>query len=87
MQVLWGKVRQIVPFALVCLSVFFFFFFFVEIDCLFLSYGESRARYNLTEPIPLQVEHVAVEVIVDTFRSSGPCLRTMKIDISTMMPC
>ena len=29
--------------------------------------------------IPLQVEHVAVEFIVEPFRPSGPCLRTMKI--------
>ena len=42
---------------------------------LFSSYGESRARYSLTEAIPLQVEHVAVE----PFRPSGPCLRIIKI--------
>ena len=30
--------------------------------------GESLAKYNLTEPIPLQVEHVAVEFIVEPFR-------------------
>ena len=41
------------------------------------SHGESRAKYNLAEPIPLQVEHVAVE-FVEPFRPSGPCLRTMK---------
>ena len=28
-------------------------------------YGESWARFNPTEPIPLQVEHVAVEFIVE----------------------
>ena len=39
--------------------------------CLFSSHGESRAKYNLTEPIPLQVEHVAVEFIVEPFRPSG----------------
>ena len=32
------------------------------------SNGESLAKYNLTEPIPLQVEHVAVEFIVEPFR-------------------
>ena len=31
------------------------------------------------EPIPLQVEHVAVEFIVEPFRSSGPFLLTMKV--------
>ena len=30
-----------------------------------LPYSESRARYNLTEPIPLQVEQVAVEFVVE----------------------
>ena len=44
----------------------------------FSSDGESRARYSLTEPIPLQVEHVAVEFIVEPFCSLGPSLRTMK---------
>ena len=38
----------------------------------------SWAKYNLAEPIPLQVERVAVE-FVEPFRPSGPCLRTMKI--------
>ena len=47
--------------------------------CVLSSHGESWAKYNLTEPIPLQVEHVAVEFIVEPFRPSGPCLRTMKI--------
>ena len=32
------------------------------------SFGESRAKYNLTGPIPLQVEHVTVELIVEPFR-------------------
>ena len=41
------------------------------------SQGESWAKYNLAEPIPLQVEHVAVE-FVEPFLPSGPCLRTMK---------
>ena len=36
------------------------------------------AKYNLAEPIRLQVEHVAVE-FVEPLRPSGPCLRTMKI--------
>ena len=47
--------------------------------CLLSSHGESRAKYNLTEPIPLQVEHVAVELIVEPFRQSGPFLCTMII--------
>ena len=29
--------------------------------CVLSSHGESWAKYNLTEPIPLQAEHVAVE--------------------------
>ena len=45
----------------------------------FITWFESRARYKLTEPIPLHVEHVAVEFIVEPFRPSGPLLRTMKI--------
>ena len=47
--------------------------------CVLSSHGESWAKYNLMEPIPLQVENVAVEIIVEPFRPSGPCLRTMKI--------
>ena len=43
-----------------------------------MVHGGSWAKYNLAEPIPLQVEHVAVE-FVEPFRPSGPCLRTMKI--------
>ena len=35
--------------------------------------GESQARYNLTEPIPLQVEYVAVEFVMESFHPSGPC--------------
>ena len=46
--------------------------------CVLSSHGESSAKYDLTEPIPLQVEHVAVE-FVEHFRPSGPCFRTMKI--------
>ena len=46
---------------------------------LFSPYGESRAKYNLIQPIPLQVEHAAVNFIVEPFRPSGSCLRTMKI--------
>ena len=38
-----------------------------------------QSRYNLTEPTPLQVEHVAVELIAEPFRPSGPCLWRMKI--------
>ena len=41
--------------------------------------GESRARYYLTDLIPLQARHVAVEFVVEPFRPSGPYLRTMKI--------
>ena len=33
----------------------------------------------MTEPIALQVEHVAIELIVEPFRQSGPFLRTMNI--------
>ena len=29
------------------------------------SHGDSREKYNLTEPILLQVEHVAVEFVVE----------------------
>ena len=70
------------------LSSFFLFFFYsrfvLDLDLgrirrLCPSHDESRAKNNLTEPIPLQVEHVAVEFIVEPFRSSGPFLRTMKI--------
>ena len=46
---------------------------------LFSSLGESRAKYNPTEPIPLQVEHVAVEFIEEPFRPSGPFLLITKI--------
>ena len=42
------------------------------------SHGDSRAKYNLTEPISLQVEHVAVEFVVDPFRPSCFSLRTTK---------
>ena len=31
----------------------------------FPSHGETWAKYNLTEPIPLPVKHVAVEFIVN----------------------
>ena len=58
--------REFTPFFDVCL-------------CVLSSHGESWAKYNLTEPIPLQVEHVAVEFIVEPFRPSGPCLPNMKI--------
>ena len=34
---------------------------------MFPSYGESRARNNLTEPVPLSVQHVAVEFFVEPF--------------------
>ena len=47
--------------------------------CVLSSHGKSWAKYNLAEPIPLQVEHVAVEFIVEPFRPSNPCLRTTKI--------
>ena len=50
----------------------------VRYGCVLSSHGESRAKYKLAEPIPLQVEHVAVE-FVEPFRPSGPCLGTMKI--------
>ena len=44
--------------------------------CVLSSHGESWAKYNLAESIPLRVEHVAVE-FVEPFRP--PCLRTVKI--------
>ena len=47
--------------------------------CVLSSHVESWAKYSLTEPIPLQVEHAAVEFTVEPFRPSGSCLRTMKI--------
>ena len=34
-------------------------------------HGESWAKYNLTEPIPLQVEHVAIEFIMEPFHPSA----------------
>ena len=37
--------------------------------------GESQARHNLTEPIPLQVEQVTIEFIVEPFCPSGLCLK------------
>ena len=46
--------------------------------CVLSSHDESWAKYNMAEPIPLQVENVAVE-FVEPFRPSGPCLRTKKI--------
>ena len=46
--------------------------------CWFSSHGESRARYSLTEPIPLQIEHAAIEFIMEPFHPSCPSLRTMK---------
>ena len=39
---------------------------------------DSSARYNLTEPIPLQVEHVAVKFVVEPLRPPSPSLRTMR---------
>ena len=48
---------------------------------LFSSHGESRAMYNLTESIPVQVRHVAVEFIVEPFRPPGPFLWTMKVSV------
>ena len=48
-------------------------------DCLFSSHGESREKYNLTEPIPFQVEHVTFVFIMEPFCPSGPFLRTMKL--------
>ena len=44
----------------------------------FSSHGDSRARYDLMEPIPLQVEHMAVELVVEPIHQSGPRLWTMK---------
>ena len=41
------------------------------------SHVDSRAKYSLTEPIPLQGEHMAVEFIMEPFCPSGPSLLTM----------
>ena len=41
-------------------------------------HDNSRARYTLTEPIPLQIEHVAAEFAVEPFRLSDPSIPTMK---------
>ena len=56
-----------------------FLHFSVWYGCVLSSHGESWAKYNLAEPIPLQVEHVAVEFIVKALPPSGPFLLTMKI--------
>ena len=42
------------------------------------SHGDSRAKYNLTEPISIQVKHVAIKFVMERFHPSGPCLQTMK---------
>ena len=47
---------------------------FVEIIC----HGDSRAMYNLTKPIPLKVEHMAVESVMEPLCPSGPSLQTVK---------
>ena len=53
-------------------------FLTVDWSGLWLSFhGDSRARYSLTEPILLQVEHVAVEFVLEPFRPFGPSLGTM----------
>ena len=41
------------------------------------SNGYSKVKYNLTKPIPLQVEHMRVVFIVESFHPSGPSLQTM----------
>ena len=46
---------------------------------LFSSRGESRAKYNLTDPVSLQVEHEAVELSVEPFRPSGFLLRSIQM--------
>ena len=38
----------------------------VRVFC--FSHGDSRAKYNLTEPVPLQLDQVAVEFVVEPFR-------------------
>ena len=65
--------------------------------CSFSSHGESRAKYNLMEPIPHQVEHASIEFTMELFCSSGPFLLTMKIstqeyffqlqDTTDALPC
>ena len=49
-------------------------------------HDDSMARYNLTEPIPLHVEHVAFEFVVEPFRPSGPQSLNYE-DIRPVMPC
>ena len=60
------------------MKIFAYFLFSGHLSSAFSSRGEPRAGYNLTDPIPLQVEHVAVEFIVEPFRRYGSCLRTVK---------
>ena len=45
----------------------------------FSSQGESRAKYYLTEPTPVQVKHKAIEFIMEPFHPPGPFLQTMKM--------
>ena len=54
--------------------------------CVLSSHGESRAKYNLTEPIPLQIEHVTVEFIVEPFRPSGPYPPSDAVSTPTISP-
>ena len=49
--------------------------------CWFSSRGDSRARYNPMEPIPLQVEHLAIKFVMVPFCPSGPSLWTMKTSV------
>ena len=49
---------------------------------------DSSAWYNLTESIALQVEHMAVEFVVESFHPSGPSLWTMEtLVFHPVMPC
>ena len=36
---------------------------------MFSSHGESWAEYKLMEPIPLKVQHVAIELIIEFAKS------------------
>ena len=47
---------------------------------------DQVTKYKLAEPIPVQVEHVAVEFIVEPFRQSDP-FSSYYEDIRPVMPC
>ena len=49
------------------------------------SHSDSRAKNNLTEPIPFQVEYMAVEFDVEPLRPPGPSLSNYE-DIRPVIP-